>query len=253
MYIITEKASNIIVFVTNKIELFKEDVNYFKDVDNDIVFSFNEYNYFELDYIPPNITPYEYKYIENEFVRAMSALDIIEMRQAMKNAATINMARINNLSDTVENIVNPIIDVDNMSLEEYKQYRQTQNKEALASFLKNNPLLWTDGKYYGVTEEDQNEMLTDKSAYEFKQSIGQTNWKLEWHSVKSACREFSINEFAALLNAIVDFVYPYRQLEMSYKESIYNANTKEDVKAIKLIYKLEEQVGEIIESSDSET
>ena len=49
-------------------------------------------------------------------------------------------------------------------------------------------------------------MLTDKYAYEFKQSIGQTNWKLEWHSIKSACREFTVEEFTSLLNAIVDLV-----------------------------------------------
>lgn len=127
----------------------------------------------------------------------------------------------------------------NMTLAEYKDYRQNENKESLAAFLKANPLLWTDGLYYGVTQEDQEEMLADKTAYDFKQSIGQTDWKLQWHSTKSACRDFTVEEFAGLLNAIVNFVYPYRQLEMRYKEQIYAAATKEELAALNLLYSAE--------------
>lgn len=126
----------------------------------------------------------------------------------------------------------------NMTLDEYKEFRQNENKEALATFLNNNPLLWTDGFYYGVTEEDQNEMNVDFSIYQFKQSIGDNEWKLQWHSIKSACRDFTIEEFGALLNAIVEFVYPYRQLEMQYKKEIFSATSKEDISAIKLTYEL---------------
>ena len=126
-----------------------------------------------------------------------------------------------------------------MTLDEYKACRQNENKEALAIFLKEHPLLWTDGLYYGVTQEDQDEMIADKTAYDFKQSIGQTDWKLEWHSVKSACRQFSVEEFVALLNAIINFVYPYRQLEMNYKEAIYSAATKEEVRKVIISYETE--------------
>ena len=129
--------------------------------------------------------------------------------------------------------------IEKMTLDEYKDYRQNENKESLAAFLKATPLLWTDGLYYGVTQEDQDEMLADKTAYDFKQSIGQTDWKLQWHSIKSACRDFTVDEFAGLLNAIVNFVYPYRQLEMLYKEQIYAAATKEELAALNLLYSAE--------------
>lgn len=125
-----------------------------------------------------------------------------------------------------------------LTLDEYKEQRQSENKLALATFLKANPILWTDGLYYGVTQEDQDEMNLDFSTYQLKQTLGDTEWKLQWHSVKSICRDFTLEEFTALLNTIIEFVYPYRQLEMQYKEAIYSATTKEEVAAVELIYEL---------------
>lgn len=140
--------------------------------------------------------------------------------------------------EVVYGLTNTEAKLASMTLDEYKNYRQEENKALLAKFLKENPILWTDGLYYGVTQEDQNEMNLDLSTYQFKQSIGDTEWKLQWHSVKSDCRDFTMEEFGALLNAIVNFVYPYRQLEMQYKEAIYSATTKEDISAVELIYSL---------------
>ena len=125
-----------------------------------------------------------------------------------------------------------------MSLDEYKEKRQTENKTALAIFLKNNPITWIDGCLYGVTQEDQNEMSLDLSTYQLKKSLGDSNWKLLWHPVKSDSREFTETEFLNLMNAIIEFVYPYRQLEMQYKEAIYTATTKEEIAAVNIVYDL---------------
>lgn len=141
--------------------------------------------------------------------------------------------------EVVYGLTNSEAKIAKMTLDEYKDYRQSENKEKLANFLKENPILWTDGFYYGVSQEDQNEMNLDLTTYQFKQSIGETNWKLQWHSVKSDCRDFTMEEFGALLNAIVNFVYPYRQLEMQYKEAIYSATTKEEIKNINIIYEMD--------------
>ena len=127
-------------------------------------------------------------------------------------------------------------DISSIDVPTLQYYRQEENKDNLRQFLLNNPLLWTDGNYYGVTQDDQNEMIADKTAYEFKQSIGQTDWKLEWHNIKHSCREFAVEEFAALLNAIIDFVYPYRKLQEAYKEQIYSCTSKEQLIEITLEY-----------------
>ena len=130
------------------------------------------------------------------------------------------------------------LEIEAMSLDDYKEQRQTENKARLAEFLKANPILWSDGLLYGVTQEDQNEMALDLTTYQLKKNLGDENWKLQWHSIKSDCRNFTEEEFLGLMNAIIEFVYPYRQLEMKYKEAIYTAETKEDVKNVTISYQL---------------
>lgn len=130
------------------------------------------------------------------------------------------------------------MEFESLSLEEYQDLRQTENKKKLEEFLKNNPIIWNDGLYYGVTQEDQNEMSLDFTTYQLKKNLGDTNWKLQWHSIKSDCRDFTEEEFIGLLNSIIEFVYPYRQLEMKYKEAIFTAKSKEEIKNINLSYEL---------------
>ena len=131
-------------------------------------------------------------------------------------------------------------DVEKATLEEYQAYRQEENKTALAKYLKENPILWDDGKYYGVTQEDQIEMQTDLTAYNLKQQIGNIDWKLEWHDVKKSCREFILEEFTSLMNAIIDYVYPLRRLQEKYKELIYSCTDKDELSKLEFNYNMNE-------------
>lgn len=131
-------------------------------------------------------------------------------------------------------------EIASMTLDEYKESRQRENKVALAKFLEENPLTWIDGLQYGVTQEDQSEMIADKAAYDLKHAID-PNWPLQWHSTKSDCRDFTEEEFLGLMNAIIDFVYPYRQLEMKYKDAIYSAENKDEVGSVGIVYALPTQ------------
>lgn len=134
--------------------------------------------------------------------------------------------------------LNPTLDIEKCTIDELKAYKQSLNKEAFSDFLLCHPLLWTDEKYYGVTQADQIEMQTDLNAYKLKQELGFKDWPLEWHDIKKACREFSLSDFTSLLNAIIDFVYPYRKLQESYKQKIYDVSTKEEILSVKCIYEL---------------
>ena len=51
----------------------------------------------------------------------------------------------------------PDSQINNMTLDEYKMCRQEENKMALADFLRTQTVTF-NGKEYGVSEEDQNEM-----------------------------------------------------------------------------------------------
>ena len=142
------------------------------------------------------------------------------------------------------------VNTDVMTLDEYKDYKQEMNKKELSNYLENNPLLWTDGKYYGVTQEDQIEMQTDLAAYNLKQQAGDTSWKLEWHDKQKACREFTLEEFYSLMDAIIDFVYPLRRMQEDFKEEIYACTTREELDNLVISYSsLNSSMEETIENS----
>ena len=106
--------------------------------------------------------------------------------------------------------------------------RQEENKTALADWLKNHPLSWVDGNVYGVTEEDQTEMALNLQQYQIQATAGR-EVALEWHTQKKQCHTFTVEQYNALLLAIIDYVYPYRRYQEQVKEAIYSAKTVEEV------------------------
>ena len=116
-----------------------------------------------------------------------------------------------------------------------QQARQIENKAALAAWLDAHPLQWTDGKIYGVTEEDQREMALNLMQYQVAVQAGQPA-VLEWHAQKESCRTFEQQEYIALSLAIADYVYPYLRYQESVKEAIYQAQTAEEVADVKIDY-----------------
>ena len=120
-------------------------------------------------------------------------------------------------------------------LPQAKAARQAENKAALAQWLAAHPLTWTDGKQYGVEEQDQNEMALNLMQYQAAQQAGQTA-PLEWHAQKEACREFTQEEYLGLSMAISAYVYPYRRYQEAVKEDIYAAETLEEVAAVVIDY-----------------
>ena len=108
--------------------------------------------------------------------------------------------------------------------------RQEENKAALAAWLAAHPLTWSDGKQYGVEEQDQNEMALNLMQYQAAVLAGQ-DAPLEWHAQKEACRTFEQEEYLGLSMASSAYVYPYRRYQEQVKEAIYSAKTVEEVQA----------------------
>ena len=120
-------------------------------------------------------------------------------------------------------------------LPQARERRQEENKAALAQWLSDHPLTWTDGKRYGVEEQDQNEMALNLMQYQAAQQAGRQA-PLEWHAQKEACREFTQEEYLGLSMAISAYVYPYRRYQEAVKEQIYTAQTVEEVAAVEIDY-----------------
>ena len=113
--------------------------------------------------------------------------------------------------------------------------KQQKNKKSLASWLAAHPLTWTDGKVYGVTEQDQTEMAFNLTKYQL-QSSAQEQYVLEWHPQKKERHTFTFEQYKALFLAIDSYVDPYRRHQESIKQAIYEANTAEEINAIQIDY-----------------
>lgn len=137
--------------------------------------------------------------------------------------------------DTITNIEAYTPEPEPVDLTTVQQARQTENKAALAEWLAAHPLQWTDGKTYGVTEEDQQEMALNLMQYQVAVQAGQPA-VLEWHAQKEGCRTFELEEYTALSLAIADYVYPYLRYQESVKEQIYQAQTAQEVSNVKIDY-----------------
>lgn len=116
-----------------------------------------------------------------------------------------------------------------------KDAKQEENKAALKTWLYEHPLTWVDGKVYGVTEEDQNEMAMNLQQYTLQKQAGR-EVVLEWHTQKKQCHTFTEEEYGALMLAVIDYVYPYRRRLEEIKESIYSCKTEDELDRVVIDY-----------------
>lgn len=162
-----------------------------------------------------------------------------------QNTATETYLAIESVKSDIQTAKKGIEDIDNQinpkpnTFEEMKNFKQADNNKVLADFLDANPILWTDGEYYGVTQEDQNELALNLNQYQLTVSAGQES-VLQWHPKHKACRDFTLEEFTSLILAIKSFVYPYVQHCQDIKTQIYSAINEEELNSIIIEYKLPE-------------
>jgi hypothetical protein len=126
-------------------------------------------------------------------------------------------------------------------LEETQNNKQAENNNGLSSFLDSHPLTWTDGKNYGVTKEDQEEITLNINAYDLAVEAGQENPVLQWHAVHEAATDWTREDLVALYLAICDYVNPWYTLNQTYKTQIYACETAKEVQNIEIVYMTDEE------------
>lgn len=147
---------------------------------------------------------------------------------------SVTLFRRNEL-DAMREQLQALLPSEPKTLTEWQAQKQEENKAALAGWLAEHPLTWTDGKQYGVTLADQQEMALNLMQYQTAIAAGQ-DAALEWHSVKSACTPWAPEEFTALTLAIARYVYPYLRYQEQIKEAIYAAKSKKELSSVKIEY-----------------
>lgn len=155
-----------------------------------------------------------------------------------EDALIVSLTRANIVEQVqrLDEKVNQIVDINTLTIDEYKNYLQEKNKTALAEFLADQSVEF-NGKPYGVSEEDQNEMALNFMQYQALTQAGQ-EVTLEWHSKKSACETFTAEEFVQLTAMIKAFVYPYFQQMNVIKQQIFSSTSKEELDKIEIKYEV---------------
>lgn len=155
-----------------------------------------------------------------------------------EDALIVSLTRANIVEQVqrLDEKVNQVVDINTLTLDEYKNYLQEKNKAALAEFLASQSVEF-NGKPYGVSEEDQNEMALNFMQYQALTTAGQ-QVTLEWHSKKSACETFTAEEFVQLTAMIKAFIYPYFQQMNVTKAQIFSSTNKEELDKIEIKYEV---------------
>ena len=94
-----------------------------------------------------------------------------------------------NISDITE--TEPVVTTE--EIEAHKTKRIQESKILLAKWLNDNPIVYTDGKYYSVTEEKQALLNGNLASYERATKAG-VEYPLKWNSTGEECTEWNYND-----------------------------------------------------------
>ena len=109
------------------------------------------------------------------------------------------------------------------------------SKEALEAYLEENPLTWTDGNQYNVTEEKQSLLTSQLALYQTATAAGQP-YTLKWNTTGGVCTEWEYEDLAALALAIGAYVQPLVSYQQTKEVDIMNCETAEAVEAVVIDY-----------------
>ena len=110
-----------------------------------------------------------------------------------------------------------------------------RSKELLAEWLSRNPMLYTDGNYYSVTEEKQSLLNSNLASYERAKAAG-IDYPLKWNSTGAECTEWEYSELLALSLSIAAYVAPKVAMQQAIELEIKAAETMEQLDKVVIIY-----------------
>lgn len=125
--------------------------------------------------------------------------------------------------------------VDNSNLDELKANKIAESKTKLTEWLENNPLQFTDGKYYSVTAEKQALLNSNLASYE-RARDAEIPYPLKWNSTGDECTEWTYANLVSLSLAIAAYVAPKVSQQQEIELKINACETIEDLNKIEIVY-----------------
>ena len=121
------------------------------------------------------------------------------------------------------------------TLSPLKAVKIDESKIKLAQWLAANPMTYTDGKQYSVTEEKQSLLNSNIASYERAKALG-IEYPLKWNSTGEECVEWSYTDLVALSLTIAAYVAPKVSKQQSIEISIKSCENTEDLDRIVISY-----------------
>ena len=136
-----------------------------------------------------------------------------------------------NISDITE--TEPVVTTE--EIEANKTKRIQESKILLAKWLNDNPILYTDGKYYSVTEEKQALLNGNLASYERATKAG-VEYPLKWNSTGEECTEWNYNDLLTLSLSIAAYVAPKVAIQQNIELDIKACETMDEINAVVIDY-----------------
>ena len=116
-----------------------------------------------------------------------------------------------------------------------KESRIVESKTKLAEWLSANPMLYTDGNFYSVTEEKQTLLNNNLTSYERAENAG-IAYPLKWNSTGAECTEWTYEELSSLSLAIAAYVAPKVAAQQAVELEIKACETMEQLEKVVIDY-----------------
>lgn len=116
-----------------------------------------------------------------------------------------------------------------------KDAKIKQSKAALEAYLQAHPLQWTDGEYYAITQEKQNQLTAKIMAATMAQTLS-ADYTLTWNSTGEVCRAWTLSDLSALAFAIDARVTKLVSYQQAQEVAMRAAATLEELDAIEVDY-----------------
>ena len=193
--------------------------------------------------IPTDFVPSKYKWqtveaITDEDGNIVSSCYIIRKNIISETITDENgeeyiVERVENSVEYGEIIPNP--DYASSELSTYRDESIKRSKVMLAQWLEDNPLLYSDGKYYSVTEEKQSLLNSNLASYERATQAG-IEYPLKWNSTGQPCISWNYTDLLTLSLNIAAYVAPKVSMQQSYEIRIKNCSSIEEIDSIVIDY-----------------